>query len=259
MKVELVRFGRERGYEIRITHPAATLGDYVRALEALTDEPALTRRRNPGGACYACPRCCAERIPITSIDALRLAEIPQAEAPQPGEERRSPARRRGREGGGRARKPERAAPDRGSRALDAVRRYGWVSVWGRVVDITLRRREAGECVLLDTGTGLCGEYERRPLVCRTFLCSPLGPVARRLREAAVNRGQDELVRLLLESAGALGFPINEANKADLRLEDWQGPNPYRGKTDYDQVPLRDLLPGSFWRRICPPGKCVDEC
>jgi hypothetical protein len=75
-----------------------------------------------------------------------------------------------------------------------------------------------------------------------------------VREVVVNRGQDELVRLLLEYAGLYGFPLNEADDVDLRLEDWQEPNnPYRGRTDYDEVLLREVLSQKLWKRVYVPG------
>ena len=249
VKVELVPFASECGYEIRVAHPQATVGDYLRALETLVGEPALTRRRNPGGTCYACPRCCAERIPITSIDLMRLAGVQEVTGGVP-----DPGRRPRLSADGPRADDRRGATVRPHPLLSAVKEYGWVSVWGRVVDITLRRGEAGECVFLDLGSGLCRQYHRRPLVCRTYFCSPCGPLARKVREAVVNRGQDELVRLLLEHAGPYGFPINEADDADLRLEDWQEPNnPYRGKTDYDEVLLREVLSQKLWKRVYVPG------
>ncbi|MCR4418961.1 MAG: YkgJ family cysteine cluster protein [Clostridia bacterium] len=255
VRVELVPFGGECGYDLLVLDSRATVGDYLRAMELLSAEPRLARRRNPGGACYGCPRCCAERIPLTSIDALRLGERSAGGGKAAGT---GPEAGRGRGGLSEGRfRPEKAgepaAGETAGRALKAVRAYGWVGVWGRAVDITLRRGEEGECVLLDRQAGLCRRYDLRPLVCRTYLCSPVTRRARRLRETLVNLGQDELVRLLLECAGPEGFPINEADAPDLRPEDWTDKNAFSGKTDYGQVLLREVLPARLWQEVYRPS------
>lgn len=264
------------GYDLVVTDPQATVADYLQAVAALEDREGLARQRNPGGDCYGCPRCCTGRIPLTSIDVLRLAAsgpggtiegLLRANTPGPPNSGRPNgqgaacnwdtglAERAELEGAG-------AKDDQGartkavlaaSRVVEVVRRWGWVTVWGRAVDITLRCSEAGTCSLLDTTRGLCRHYDLRPLVCRTYFCCPTTRRAALARQAIVNRGQDELVRLLLQAAGIRGFPVNEATAPSLKRADWR-PNAFSGRQDYGEVLLAKVLPPRLWRALFRPHR-----
>ncbi|MBC7347935.1 MAG: YkgJ family cysteine cluster protein [Clostridia bacterium] len=225
------------GYDVVIVDAEATVADYLRALEPLAGDQGLRRARNPGGTCYACPRCCAERIPLTSIDVRELAAATAAG-----------------EGRGHAGRPDALAQAGGEARLllEVVRRYAWVSVMGRAVDVSLRRGEDGACLLLDAGRGLCRYYASRPLVCRTYFCCPASRRARILRERIVNQGQDELVRLLLEETGTAMFPFNEADAPRLCAGDWRE-NGFSGRRTYAEVRLREVLPRRWWRQFYGAG------
>lgn len=275
MKVELrlLNLRGSYGYDVVITDPRATVADYLQAVEGLMGADRVARLRNPGGTCYGCPRCCAERISLTSIDALRLAEavgqgraqkrnggdkLDQADAFQRSGRTAVASREKGRGlKTGRREADERAPKDGlpGKRVLQVIRRYGWVTVWGRAVDITLRRHDDGTCVFLDTAKGLCLNYGQRPLVCRTYFCCPTTKRARLLREAIVNRGQDELVRLILQETGADKFPVNEADAPDLRPADWPR-NAFTGRRDYSEVLLKEVLSPKLWPKVFLFGRQI---
>lgn len=268
VQIRLLNLKGRYGYDVAITDPQATVADYLQAVEGLATVEGLARLRNPGGKCYGCPLCCAERIPLTSIDALNLAAAVGEGRDCQGLLRRwqgeraliegepSPGRRavpRKEKRGGEPQEEGNVVSSRsdemsGEEVLKVVRRYGWVAVWGRVVDITLRQHSDGTCVLLDSEEGLCRYYAERPLVCRTYFCCPITTRARLLREFIVNQGQDELVRLLLQQAGRDNFPVNEANNFDLRPADWPQ-NAFTNRRDYREIPLKEVLPARLWRRL----------
>jgi len=198
-----------------VTGAGATVGDYLAALEGV---PALTGWS--ADSCRACCRCCRGRIPLTVMDLKPLCRATDA--------------------------------DRGVKALPAfLGRYGWVAVQGRAVDVTLRTDEDGYCVFLDRSRGLCRVYAARPVVCRTYFCVTVGPVARKLRAALVNAGMDELVRRWLTAALALRTPpvIHEAEEPSLRLADWS-PTAFSGRRDPQQVYLRELVSPALWDQVC---------
>jgi Fe-S-cluster containining protein len=227
LQIALIRFGEGVGYDVRVISPRATVSDFGEVMEKVATEDRIARLRNPGkDSCLGCPRCCRERIPLTSIDALRLGT---------GEGRAGP-----RSAG--------VTPAARRTLLAAVRRYGWVRVWGRAVDISLRLQEDGYCVFLDRQRARCRIYPWRPLACRTYICAPCSSRVMQVRQLVINRGQDELVRLILEEAGVSGFPVNEADDFDVRPEDWRV-NGFTGKLDYGEVRLRDLVSARMWRAL----------
>ena len=114
-----------------------------------------------------------------------------------------------------------------------------VIVSGPVVDIVLRRTRQDNCVFLDPRTRLCTVYAQRPLVCRTFICSPATKRAAQLRELVVNQGEDELVRRWLSE---------QANQRGPRIEDYP-PSAFTGKNRYGDVLLKELCSPSLWHRL----------
>ncbi|HUW63525.1 MAG TPA: YkgJ family cysteine cluster protein [Spirochaetia bacterium] len=155
-----VRKGGVDGYDLAVRSGDATVADYLVALDKALRMLPLTRTRNPEGRCQGCAACCAERIPLTSIDFWQLTR--------------------------------RCDPGAGLLAPIAD-----VTTDGRSVDIVLKRNDQGRCVFFDSGKGLCRVYRARPLVCRTFICCPVSTRASELRGALTNAGEDELVRLWL--------------------------------------------------------------
>lgn len=208
------RIGGFRGYEIGVVDVRATVGDYLEALEEFLATAHLDKRLNAGRGCLGCGSCCRGRIPLTSIDYFHLVRYLT-----------------------------------GGDAVSFFRRFAWVAVNGRVVDITLRRDAAGRCIFLDTAKKTCRIYQVRPLVCRTFTCAPAGRRALKLRSIIINTGEDELVRVWLAACDrARSRVVHAPQRPRLRRADWR-PTPFAGHTCYTQVPLRNVCPPAFWRTL----------
>jgi hypothetical protein len=126
----------QAGYDLRVNDQAATVQDYLEAVQRLSRSDKCYRSRRPEAAsCFGCDLCCRERVPVTLIDVLQLA------------------------GGSIGRTIERT-----------IENLLHVFVEGRVVDITMGLDETGGCRLLDRTRDICKAYQQRPLVCRTFIC-----------------------------------------------------------------------------------------
>lgn len=213
-----------RGYDLRVTDPAASVQDYLEALEGAEERLAIPRQHRKEGPCRGCHWCCHERVPLTSVDVLLLQES---------------LRREGRD----------------LAWHQVLQRHAWVEVRGNIVDITLRRLPEGDCHLLDGEAGTCRRHPFRPLVCRTYLCCRLSPAARDLRSYIVNAGEDDLVRRWLLDARERGVEpyVHEAEDPRVDLNDWP-PNPFSGREAYAQVRLRELCPEPLWRKLAEEGE-----
>jgi|LFRM01.1.fsa_nt_gb Fe-S-cluster containining protein len=215
------------GYDISVDENGVTVQDYLNALNAALMTLDLSRSREDRKSCRGCDLCCGERIPLTIIDLLVLAESPAV---------------RGTLGGSLSGEHKVLA--------EMLRRFSHVYVDGRSVDITLRLGEDNKCIFLERETKTCSVYDFRPFVCQTFICCPASKDALELREAVVNAGEDELVRRWLEfaEAGLCGFWYDEADSPDVDLEDWVK-GPFTGKSSYSQVLIKDVLPPGLWARL----------
>ncbi len=202
-------FSGARGYDLLIRDPGASVQDYLDALNPAIESLPLQRTRRAAQNCRGCEGCCAERAPLTVIDFWRLREAVGEKSPEA-----------------------------------FFNRYTTVIVQGPVVDIVLRRDEDGRCAFLDRKTKLCRIYGARPFVCQTFVCSPASRRALALREAVVNSGEDELVRLWFRT----GAIIHQGQDPRPNRKDWP-PTPFAGKKRYREVLLREVLPAPLWRRL----------
>lgn len=211
-------FRGARGYDLVVRDENASVQDYLDALtEAIATLP-LTRLSRRRQDCFGCDRCCAERAPLTAVDCRFLMK---------------------------------ATGERDPGAF--LEKYASVSVDGPVVDIVLKPGGNGRCVFLDRQTKLCRVYDSRPLVCRTYICSPAARRALALRAAVVNKGEDELVRLWFKT----GMVIHQARNPRPDLRDWP-PTPFAGKKSYREVLLREVLPSGLWRRIAAPSHTAQK-
>jgi len=201
----------QKGYDLYITSESATVQDYLDAVNELIVYSQISRSRNQNSKCEGCPRCCAERIPLTSIDVELMMK-----------------------GLG------------FSSFAGFINKYCHVVVDGPVVDIILAQNIKGECVFLKPD-GRCSQYRLRSLVCQTFICSPSTPRAVKLRETVVNKGEDELVRRWFrEGRNKKGeLIIHEAWEPDLDINDWQV-NAFTGKKEYRDVLLREVCTQELW-------------
>ncbi|ACX52885.1 protein of unknown function UPF0153 [Ammonifex degensii KC4] len=216
MKVEVqpVSFSNGLGLAVQVRSEGATVEDFIVALDSAWQRYPFTRVRRPGAKnCLGCDACCGERAPLTSVDCFVLMR------------------------------------HLGLPTLDAfLSRYATVEVRGPVVDITLRRLRDGRCVFLDRERLACKVYAARPFVCRTFFCCPATPQFWEVREAILNRGEDELVRWWLASSRR----VDRSWKPRVREEDWP-PTPFAGKKSYEEVRLKEVLSKKLWRSVFKGG------
>lgn len=196
--------------------------DYLDALnEAILSQDLFRSRGEGTELCQGCDVCCGERMPLTAIDLRGLAQSPMVrESLEVDFE---------------------AAPEEA--LIKMVRRFCRIYVKGGTVDISLRLEEDGKCPFLNRQTKTCSVYDFRPFVCQAYICCPASKEALELRQAVVNAGEDELVRLVLNYAAQASMDLwyDEADAPSVNFEDWQ-PGPFSGKESYEQVMLKDILP-----------------
>lgn len=215
--------GGKQALEVVIRDREATVADYCKALEEYILKGEYRRSRSPKTNCEGCDICCKERIPLTSVDVMVLKK--------------------------------KAAPELTLR--DFLKRYAYIYLEGKAVDITLARDSRGSCLFLDPKTAKCRHYEARPLVCRTYICTPSSPDADELRDLLVNGGEDELVRLWLELEDAVLTIVHEAWEPDIDPEDWRE-SFWTGKQDYAALKLAEILPAGLWQRLTRSGEKTAE-
>jgi len=216
MKIKIIPYikGNKKGIDVVIRDDKATVGDYIRALEQYILAGDFFRFQDERTGCEGCDVCCRERVPLTGVDVLRLKDS--------------------------------IAP--GMSLQDFFKRFCYVVVSGRVVDISLSRDYDEKCICLDKTAGKCLYYQERPLVCRTYICTLSSPGAVKLREEVVNAGMDELVRLWFEQ-GKKGEPvIHEAANPAVREEDWTE-SVWTGRVSFDEIPLREILTADLWEEL----------
>ncbi len=205
------------GADILITSEQATAEDYCQAFDEYILSGEYYRQRSAVLSCEGCDICCQERIPLTALDVLGRQELPEL-------------------------------------GLSGFfQRYTYITVSGRVVDIALARNSAGKCIFLDPHTRKCRSYAERPLVCRTYLCTYFSPRLKKLREALVNSGEDELVRLWAAGGKKQGYIIHEADEPDVHVSDWRA-NSWTGKTSYSQIKLQEIVTPALWEELCQKGE-----
>lgn len=230
LKIMSVNYeGGALGYDISFFEEDVTVQDYLDALNTALLNMKLSRSRQDGACCRGCGLCCGgQRIPLTIIDLKVLAESP-------------PVKKMFQDSGLR---PEEVL-------AGMIRRFCYVYVDGRSVDITLRLDENNKCPFLDKDTKTCSVYDFRPFVCQTYICCPASHEALELREAVVNAGEDELVRRWLEyaEAGLCSFWYDDGDFPHVDLEDWLE-GPFTGKSSYSQVLVKDVVPPALWSRLC---------
>ncbi|KKM12243.1 hypothetical protein SY88_03500 [Clostridiales bacterium PH28_bin88] len=249
VSVEPVPLGKHMGYDVRVLDEGATLQDYLAGMEEAIEKLPLTRRRCLGNGCRGCDACCGERIPLTSIDLLRIYHRLSRDFHQ-------------QKGflsvGISATKASACAKGLAQAKFSletlawhqALRRYGYVVAEGRKVDIIVRTGEDGRCVFLEPHSRLCGIYPVRPLVCRTYICCPQTARVERLRAEVVNLGEDQLVRDWLLDAAVRGAQpdFHEGYVAAPARDDWP-PTPFAEKRDYAEVLLKDVCSTKLWQQL----------
>ncbi len=203
------------GVDLAVYSEEATVGDYCRAIEDYILCGSYERKRAQPGTCEGCDICCHERIPLTSIDVLGLKE--------------------------------QVASSLGLvlDLADIFQRFTYIAVSGRVVDISLSRQQDESCIFLNNETKKCLQYEKRPFVCRTYLCTNSSGRLAGLRDSIVNSGEDELVRMWLLTAKDNGYIMHEASEPAVSTADWPE-NVWTGKRSFAEVVIKEIVSPSLW-------------
>lgn len=114
-------------------------------------------------SCYGCVGCCQERVPVTSVDALRLRDYLGCASWQ-----------------------------------ELCRKYLTIEkLPDGAIDICLRRDAEGCCLFMDRQQACCSIHPGRTFACATHYCLPRSRQLADLRSRVINQGMDELVRLLI--------------------------------------------------------------
>lgn len=214
MKLRLLPYEQQRGLDIQVLSEETTVADFCDALDEFILNGKIARLRSKTEQCEGCDICCGERMPLTSLDILRL----------------------------------RSALDPQLSLGDFLNKYCYVSVSCRVVDILLKRDDEDRCIFLNKKTSKCSRYDLRPLVCRIYICTALSGRAERFRQELVNSGEDELVRQWLDCLQRGEVIFNEADDPDIRPEDWPE-NAWTNKISYADIRLRDILSPGLWNEL----------
>jgi len=219
VEVTLTKFKGANGYDIRVRQEDATLQDYLDALNRSIEILPLSRARARRNHCAGCDLCCAERTPLTWIDVIGLKKAMKIKV-------------------------------KGIPVTKILRQAGYIMVDGPVVDIMLRRGKDDKCIFLNRDTGLCTIYPFRPMVCQAFICAPATPRAKKLWEAAVNQGEDELVKMWLTECRAEGKkPVyDQGYQPRPNIRDW-APNAFTGKHAYGQILIKDICTPKLWKQL----------
>jgi Fe-S-cluster containining protein len=210
------------GYDLEILNSQATIQDYLDGLNRYIEAGEFTRGRSTVKECAGCDGCCAERIPLTNIDIFRLRQIPGVS---------------------------------GNNLTEILSYCAQIDLEPPLVDILLKRDEAGTCIFLYKDAKRCKNYVHRPLVCQTFICCPTTERAQALRSLIVNSGEDELVRLwLMESFLNEKLLTHNNMLTKLKWTDWEE-NLFTGKVNYDQILIKDLCSEKLWLELSSRGNC----
>lgn len=205
--------GEEGSGEVSVQDYLDALNDAIIALDL------FRARGTENRECKGCDTCCGERMPLTAIDLINLAKSPII-------------REIFKEKGGSGEEI----------LIKMIKRFCHIYVSGRAVDITLRLGADGKCPFLNRQSGTCSLYDFRPFVCQTYICCPASQEALELREAVVNAGEDELVRIWLNYAREAGIFLwyDAADAPEVDLKDWT-PGSFTGKEAYHQILLKEVL------------------
>jgi len=200
---------KKQGFDIKIISPEASIADYIKAVENI-DVRRIYRPYTDKDNCRECVKCCGGRLPLTYIDLFYLQQ---------------------------------GLTNITGRKLsfhEIIAGYCNIYINGPVIDIVLKTDVEGYCIFLDPKSCLCRIYENRPLICRTYYCSPISRRARILRENIVNTGEDELVRFWLSRHKLL--------PKGVRLCDWQ-PTPFLNCSSYNEVPIQKICKPEIWKLL----------
>jgi Fe-S-cluster containining protein len=193
------------GHDIHILSESASVADVLTALADFA-RARLTE-------CCGCDGCCYERAPLTAPDIVALFTLLPA-GPYP--------------------------------AQAVCRAFADVFTdKNGIVDITLRRDDDGACRFLNKESKSCQNWQLRPFVCRSHFCLPRSARLQALRSGIANRGEDELIRLLLveQAAGAPPLLPPEVDSAHYP------PDPAFAAGGWEALLVKDIVTPTLWREL----------
>jgi hypothetical protein len=209
---------RAGGYELLIRSPQAAVSDYIDAMDAFIGQNRYRRTRTEADCCEGCGICCHERVPLTSVDLRILKDQVGADLEW----------------------------------RDFFQRFALVRAFPEGVDIVLARDGDDTCIFLDSGSGLCRVYPYRPLVCRTYICTPASPAARSFRSSVINGGEDAAVLLWHVRTQEKGLVIHECEDFDPRLFAAPPESAWNRGKRYEDILLREVISHRLWK--CLEGR-----
>lgn len=212
------------GYDLAITDEQATVQDYINAMNQAIETLPFTLHRKKGLACAGCAgcaRCCQDVIQLTWIDVMLIRKQLDIDLVA---------------------------------HIQVSDRRGE----GPFIGIILREEKDGFCSFLDRETHLCTIYPVRPLICQVYVCCLSTPGAKKVRDCIVGKGQDDLIRhwsIQAQEWGSLELHFHNKEKG---VNVYYGitkdcpPNAFSGKSQYNEVLLKDLLPAELWEKVYKP-------
>lgn len=211
----LVRLDEQIGYDVELLQETATLAQYLAGLNALQEKYF--------DQCYGCDGCCWERAPLNGIDILRYVK-----AMWPEEMEKAPYG-------------------------FFLKNYAHVHNADGILDISLKRGADGACVFLNKEKKCCNTHQCRSLVCQSYICIPQTERAELLRQQIVNAGIDDLARRFYLECKKQEKPffVHSGDAGAINLADYPE-NGFSGKTDYDQVLLKDVITADLLAALQAP-------
>jgi Fe-S-cluster containining protein len=189
-------------YDVELFDREATVADFEEACNKIYLNET---KKQLGKRCIGCPKCCSGRIPITAIDLLRYQ-------------------------GGEVGKELSLA--------NWLAQYADIEYEGKCVDISLKTDHNQLCLFWEKENGRCSVYKYRSLACRTYICTPMSVRLEELRSELINKGEDELVRL-----------INTDTKSPYKSK-----NTFSDAGAYEQVKLRNICSRKLWNDLNCHGR-----
>jgi len=161
--------------------------------------------------CRGCDGCCYERAPLTAPDIAALAG---SGAPYPLQE--------------------------------ACRAFASIHMGkDTIVDITLKRDEDGACLFLNKEGKYCQNWQSRPFVCRSHFCLPRSDRLEALRAVIANRGEDELIRLLLDEEAAGAPPLLPPGLEPNHYP----PDPAFATGEWETIFIKEIASPELWQEL----------
>ncbi len=216
--VSLCLVNGKPGYDLTIHDELATVQDYIAAMENAIEILPLFLHRKKANKCAGCAECCKDAILLNWVDVMMIRE--QLSINQVAKIR--------------------------------IRENDFA------IGIILSEEKEMFCSFLDRTNNLCTIYPVRPLVCRVYVCAPSTKTAFDIRNHIIHKGQEDLIRRWVSQVQEWGEFLFEKFDREKGVNVYHGfskdwpPNAFSGKSNYNEVLLKDLLPAELWEKVYKP-------